>query len=260
MPIFPTATGAPYSTAQNILNRARQRLGDRLPTLASVSGKLLDSTQAFALQAFNSAWHVVQDKLRYVGCSQLKDETLITGLPVTGTTDPAIENTLGWQGYFDGVTLWPAFVLPSNMRVPLNVWERPTGISVPFPDRPNENMVDGLPSFVKAPLNCYWMWRAGLIRMPGALSSVDLRITFSTFFPDFADSGNTHWFDLNVPIIGIEEVMANALCEQVPAAKGKFAADLESSIAQFMADEIGQKQRVNIQRRARTYGRGRGYY
>ena len=93
-----------YDLALSILNAAKQRLGDRLPTLLAAQPQILDHTQAFTQQAFNSAYRQLQNILAGLGCARLKRETIISNFPANVSTDPSS------QQWIDGVSSWTGTV------------------------------------------------------------------------------------------------------------------------------------------------------
>ena len=256
MPVFPPITAQPYDTVYNVLNSARVRLNDRIVSQQTVGGKLLENNQAFTLQLVNTAWRKLQEFLANLGFAQLRQEGIITGLPVVSSVDPASQVRIDWFGYFDGQNLFPAPMLPPDLMVPLQVWERQSGVNAAFV--PMEPILDGMPTWNKQSRNGIWEWRADGLYMPGALIVTDLRIRYNRYLPDFSDTAAVQWFQQSVPITRCLDALSYFICAEVAEARedladdGTFRQKGESAARLLMNRDIAMKQRVNQRRQSRS--------
>ena len=195
MPVTPPSAGV-YDTATSILNAAKARVGERMPSLLAFNGNILDYTQANTQQMFNSAWRKFQDALIDCGCKKFNEEVVIEGIPPTASYDPADQSSISWFQCGDGVGFFTppnGPVLPSDLITPLSISERQAGsfAQFPHPDTPNMDFfVDGLPRFQKQCFNGCWEWRGEVIYYPGATQSVDFLIRYRKNVPDIVDVGN----------------------------------------------------------------------
>lgn len=260
MPVLPPVFAAPTDSLTTILNAARTRLREDIPTLYGVSGKILGEHQATTQQAVNNAWRKMQEKLVDLGFNTLSDEVIISGFPLVGSYDPATQCHINWTEYFDGLSLFPAPVLPSNLIQPLKIWERWHGQNAEFAPQPMGQVLDGLPAMSKQTANRWWEWRNNSIYFAGSLMAVDWRIKFLTYFADFIDVSTTPWFQQPVPIVRCLEPFSLYICAEfapdAPTAQA-YTAEAEVAAALLVNREIKAKQRVNVRRQPRS-GRGSG--
>lgn len=264
MPILPTPGATPYDLLNKVLNTARNRLNDAFSTLFPVSGKLLQNNNAQTLQIVNTAYRKLQEYLANLGYTRLTREAIVEALPVVGSKDPASQAYINWFNYFDGQNLWTSPLLPSDLIIPLEVWERVSGQQSGFSKM--EMILDGIPAWAKQALNCRWEWREDSLYLPGAQQSVDLRLRYAAYLPDFADVGMMQWFEQPVPILRCMDAFAYYICAEVleareDVAENPFIAKAESAATKVMNRDVRAKQRVNVRRiprSGRTNGGGWG--
>jgi hypothetical protein len=177
---------------------------------------ITDNTQIspFTQPFLNSAIREVYRELRCVGQPTLiKDNVIIPNCPVVnsptyglGMPDTAVQTYLGFNGFFDGLEIWPTPTLPGDVIVVERVWERQTGAgNNPFV--PLTQSEFGIPSVLQGPKNKVWEWRNDSIWMPGTLTPVDMRLRYwcalPTFFGENVDFDSTY-----VPIIDCTDAVA----------------------------------------------------
>jgi hypothetical protein len=248
--------GGNFDTATTVLNMARARVNDVLTTLQPTSGKLLDLTNANTQQLFNLAWRRAQDFLANKGYSALTNSVVIYGLPVAGSTDPATDAWLSWDGFWDGATFWSssAYQLPTGFSHPLVIWERWNGTNAEFSDPPMEKWVDGYPSEQKTTSMRFWEWRNNAIYMPGSQVVEDLKIRYVQYMPDIVDVGSTMWWVQPVPIPRIAQGLSRMLCAELARSRDDQAleasetAKAEAALNMVFNLDVKADQRVNIQR------------
>lgn len=180
----------PYPLLSTVISYARVAVNDVVQT---VSGNTLTNDADFTPLIVNEAWLMFQQKLVSLGYEEFRTDNLILTLPAVNSEDAALQVTLDWQGYNDGVTNDPSIVLPQTLIKPLKLAERPTDSA------PNVNMfidMDGpeqgirrIPSISKAQWNGIWIWHANKIYMPGATAITDLRVDFLAYLADFTGTG-----------------------------------------------------------------------
>ena len=276
MPIVPPVVSSPYDNSNTILNAAKARLNEQLPTLQSVSGKLLDNTQAFSQQIFNNAWRQLQNFLANLGWSRVTREVIVVGLPPVQSSDSASQVFINWENYFDGVDYWNQPVLPPDFTYPLKVWERWSGQNLPFPQEPMEMMLEGLPDFgPKVTWNRACDWREDSLYMPGSLMTMDLRFRYVSFLPDIVDNAPSagRWFQQPVPIYNCLDAMAWYIVFEIAAARLQPGDEVdveglrgkaESAAKQIFNRDQRLRQRVTVTRqplsgRGNSDGWGGGY-
>lgn len=257
IPDIPAATGSTaQDTAGTILNVARARLN----AVSKVAGDIISALNPFTQQYFNTAWRKLQEHLANLGYAAVTDEALIVAVPTVTSTDPASQTSLSWSGFFDGTNLQSIPVLPSNLTMPLKMWERQTGLNAVFPLRANmEKILDGLPACTKLPCNRFWEWRANAIYMPGSTYSMDLRIRYCKFLADFSQSGSILWYAGTVPIARCSDALSLYVCAEVALARPDleldpelFKTEAQGAAALIMNRDSRANQRVNQRRQSRS--------
>lgn len=224
MPGPPITGPSGYETANDILNAAKARLNEELPTLAAFSGKLLDNTQAYTQQAFNTAYRQMQDFLANLGWSRVTRDEIVLGVPPVQSSDPASKVWINWSNYFDGLYFWDQPVLPGDMTTPLKVWERWSGQNLPFPDEPMEMTLDGLPDAgPKQVYNRFCDWHGDALYMPGSTMTMDLRFRYISMLPDIVDNAPlpVRWFEQRVPVFNCRDALSLYIVYEIATAKAK---------------------------------------
>lgn len=220
----------PYDTVNTVMLAAKVRLADSIDTLTPVSGKILDNTQPFSQQVCNSAWRKMQQYLMELGYTGMKQETVLSNVPACTTTDPSVQVSLSYSGYFDGSVVQTSPVLPQNLVRPLDTWERIYSAGTNNAAFLEMDIIqNGLPGAPKGLWNKMWEWRDDTLYMPGATDATDLRVRFFGFFADFVDVGgspgpnqtaNQPWFNQPVPVMQCVDSLADYICREVEISRG----------------------------------------
>ena len=250
MPILPPGTGS-LDTVNSVLTATAARLNDKVETLLPVSGSLLGSGIYFTQQSVNTAWRKMCEFLATVGFTALKQEAIITGIPLSASLDPASTSWLDWFNCFDGANLYDVPALPSDLIVPFKIWERPTGQNAQFPRDPMELMFDGLPGMQKQSWNGCWEWRANRIYFPGALQVMDFKVLYQRYLGDFLDVGNVQWFQQPVPIQRCQDAFSLYICSEFRPADG-WLEKAEVAARLLCNREVSMKARGNVRRQSRS--------
>ena len=262
---FPPALAAPYDILDDgngggALPLARVRLND---AIQSIGGDILKDSQPFTQTMVNAAWRRLQQFLANLGYARLIDETIITGLPICGSADPAVQCWLDWTGFYDGTQIWTNYALPQQCSFPLRLWDRVSGFNAGW-GRPLEQAMDGMPATFKYQRNGIFDFRNDRIYLPGTNISVDLRIRFAQFFPSFATQGTTQWYQQPVPIVGATDALADYIC--VEACDGRddvdsqtFKSRAEGEAKLILNRDVRLKDRTNVRRQPRSGPRNHGY-
>lgn len=240
---------APLDILNTVMNASRVRLNDAIETLSPVSGKLLENTQTFSQQTVNTAWRRMQEFLANLGYSKLKNETTFTAVPATGSTDPITASYISWSTFYDGANTQVAPVLPQDLIVPLDLWERPTGTTQSLTEM--DRVLNGLPKVPKVQWNRQWEWRDDMVYIPGATVSTDIVLRYAAYISDFVDNSpasNTPWFGQAVPIERSLDSFAWYICDEIDRARndnyaGQFVAPAEHAAMMILnRDTLGTKQ------------------
>ncbi len=256
MPVLPPQTASILDPLYSILNAAKVRLNDAVPSLQAVSGKLLNNNNEFTRQVVNNGWRKMLEFCGNRGLTALKQEAVIYQLPGCIATDPAIPMWIDWFNSYDGANLYTQPVLPADLIVPLKVWERPSNLNCAFPSNPMELFFDGLPMLPKQLYNGMWEWRANRIYIPGALQKIDLRILYARYLGDFAD-GAEQWFEQEVPLPRCQDPFSLYICAEIAETRedldqAYWLAKAEGAAVLFCNRDVQMKQRGTIRRQSRS--------
>jgi len=256
MPILPPFVGSGADSVSSVLTATRARVNDEIKTLYPTSGKLLQSNSYFTQQMFNNAWRRLQECLAAIGFTDLKRDIIISGIPIVTTTDPGVYCWIDQTGCFDGNNFFPQPALPTDMIIPLKVYERPSAQNALF-GSPMEIFVDGLPSAIKQTYNGVWEWVAQQLRFPGSLQVMDFRLLYMRFLADFADVGGVQWFNQPVPILRCQTALSLFLCCEVANNRADMNAAVwcekaEAAARMITNRDASMKQRGNFRRQSRS--------
>ena len=210
----------PFDTLYEIITAANTRLNGAVETLAAIGGQIVGNTNAFSQQVCNDAYRKLQNKLADLRYSGLQAETVLMAVPAVATTDPVAQAYIDYSGYFDGVTLHAAPVLPQDMIRPYELTERQYGSGSLFTDM--DPLLWALPRVPKAKWNRQWLWRGNTLYLPGALVATDIALLYAQFLADFAD-GTLPWFQQPVPILYCLDSFADYICREICVARGDQA-------------------------------------
>lgn len=181
---------SPYPTLSDVLNASRVPIDD---CIINIGGQILTNSADFTPILVNLAYRKMQQFLISLGWVRfVVQNDIIPNVPPAANEDTALNVTLSWSGYNDGVTPSSSPALPQNLLKPLHLAGRASG------DSPNTDAfidIDGpetgivrLPSVPKQNWNQFWIWNNDQINMNGALTTTDIRVDFLSFFPNFITS------------------------------------------------------------------------
>lgn len=246
---------------ETIMNLARSLVNDTQAGLTNSPGEgqiLVDnpSVAPFTLQFLMSAIREVYRELRNISEPMLiKDNILIFNLPLVnsptygeGQPDPSVQTYLSTSGYFDGVQLWPDFLLPSDCIYPTMVYERQTGTTNYFValNQPQ----GGLMSRAQTSNLAEWEWRNGNINFVGATTNRDIRLryycTLPTYYSDTLDFSTTY-----VPIPDCTDAVAYKVAVKYATMLGsagldELKADAQEQMRQLKNGTIRRMQSQNF--------------
>lgn len=252
----------PYDPVETVLNTARTRVNDAIQALG---GNTFTDTADYTPVIVNVAWRAFQNKLRaigYTGFARLKDDLIVSALPISASADPAVQNYITWAGFYNGSTTNGAIVLPQEFLSPLVLWERPHGINANF--RLMDQTLNGIPTNgPKQSRNLNWDWRNDRLCFPGTTIVWDLRIRCLTFLDDFpVDVGGEIITTTPVPIVDCLDPFSNLIAVEFSRARGDldtaaFAAAADAGIAALYSRDTAQPSAM---RKASEYGPMRNQY
>lgn len=179
--------------------------------LLSTGGQILTDDADFTPYLVNLAYRKFQQfliSLEWVRFVTQND--IIPSVPPVANEDTSLNVTLSWSGYNDGVTDFPAIVLPQDLIKPLHLAGRSSDAA------PNVNAfidIDGpetgitrLPSIPRQDWNQFWVWDGDKIIMIGAKTTTDIRVDYLAFFPNFTTGPFPG--TQTVPILNCEDALS----------------------------------------------------
>ena len=240
MPVIPLAT-APYDTVESVLEFARVIIADFVQNDTANKGDVLSDTQPYTLPLLNLAWRKLQKKLASAGHPKLTTEANITSLPVVYTVDPAVQVSISWTGFSDGLNVTATPLLPNDLIMPLRLWERMTGTVEDL--QPMRLATDGLPMLSQGSRMGLWEWRDDVLYMPGAIVNVDLRVRYAAALADLSILTGP------VPILRSAEALAYYIAELFAEPRGGAAAAQSFAAKGDLAVEALTEGNAKLQQR-----------
>ncbi|MGC2753832.1 MAG: hypothetical protein WCA40_15855, partial [Candidatus Acidiferrum sp.] len=237
---MPVVGSSAYNSAGQITSLVRSLLND-------AQGNLF--TDTVLLPYANSAYRKVQRALGNAGGGGfIQDDVLLVVAAVT-----EIDTSL--QVSITDATA-PPNQLPTDLLVPLKIWERPNGSTDDFLEMVDVSQHGGLPSRVQDVTLSIWEWRADGIYFVGATQDTQIRLRYSKAYPDFTDSTSP------VLIRNSQEAIAYATAALAGWARGSpLAEKWDDAAADAIEDLVSAAVRREQQssRRRRPFSSRNGY-
>jgi len=237
---MPVVGSSAYNTAGQITSLVRSLLND-------AQGNLF--TDAVLLPYANSAYRKVQRALGNTGAGGfLSDDTLLVVAAV-----PAPDASL--QVSLTDATA-PPNQLPTDLLVPMKLWERANGSSDDFAEMVDLTRHGGLPSRVQDAILSVWEWRADGIYFLGATRDTQIRLRYLKAYPDLTDATSP------VLVRNSQEALAYATAALAGWARGSpLAEKWDEAASDALEDLISQAVRREQQssRRRRPFSSRSGY-
>lgn len=175
--------------------------------LRSTRGSILTNNASFTAPFLNSAIRKTQTYLANNGITaNIKDGVVITLTPCA-TSDPTVQMFVSPTGYFNGASVQAQPVLPSDMILPLRLWEREHGSNSDF--LPMNPAANGLPSQQPGQFFSVWEWRNDNINLPGCVNTQDLRLRYEASLATIA--ADADFTKTLIPIRQGHEALATAV-------------------------------------------------
>ena len=211
----------------------------------SKAGEILTDTSNFLFPLLNDALEFFENEVNNHGVATFTKETVLSPILAIAVVDPGVQVFVSDVGYFDGVLFHALPTVPSDLSVPLFLWERQTGSTEEW--APMQEIPDGLPSVVQSQRLAMWEWREDQLNMPGASQSNDLRLRYTGTHAPFVTVNDTLYFR------GATGAVAYYMVSSYLASKNPEAAALaegrsKERISQICTRSARMKQRESITR------------
>ena len=237
---MPVVGSSAYNTAGQITSLARSLLND-------AQGNLF--TDTVLLPYLNSAYRKVQRAVANAGGGGfIQDDALLVVTAVTGQ-DPSLQVSIT-----DATA--PPNQLPTNLLVPMKLWERPNLSSDDFVEMTDLTRHGGLPSQEQDLSLNVWEWRADGLWFIGATQDTQIRLRYLAAYPDFTDSTSP------VLVRNAQEALAYATAALAGWARGSPLAEKWDDAASDAIEDLvsaAVRREQHSQRRRRPYSSRAGF-
>jgi hypothetical protein len=169
---MPVVGSSAYNTAGQITSLVRSLLNDS-------QGNLF--TDTVLLPYANSAYRKVQRALGNSGGGAFIQDDVLLVVTAVAQTDTSLQVSIT-----DATA--PPNQLPTDLLLPLKLWERPNGSSDDFLEMVDLSQHGGLPSRAQDVTLSVWEWRADGLYFPGATQDTQIRLRYMKAYPDFTDA------------------------------------------------------------------------
>jgi hypothetical protein len=169
---MPVVGSSAYNTAGQITSLVRALLND-------AQGNLF--TDTVLLPYANSAYRKTQRALGNAGSGGFIQDDVLLVVPALAQVDTSLQVSLT-----DATA--PPNQLPTDLLVPIKIWERSNGSSDDFVEMADLSQHGGLPSRAQGLTLGVWEWRGDGIYFLGATQDTQIRLRYLKAYPDFTDA------------------------------------------------------------------------
>lgn len=234
---MPLVGSSAYNSCAQITSLIRSLLNDVPANWA---------TDTVLLPYLNSSYRTLQRKIANAGGDGfITDDTLLI-LPAV----PALQQGTGTQAVINDGTAPPG-QLPSNLLVPLKLWERPNLSTQEFVLMTDLTNKGGLPSRLQGTSLGFFEWRTDGIYFIGATQDTQIRMRYQSAFPDLVGPNDV------ILIRFAQEALAYMAAGLAGMARGSpLAQSMEQLAVDAQEDVILANVRANQRQgvRRRAYG------
>jgi len=217
------------------------------------AGSILTDTAPFTIVYLNASIRRTQRYLANNGLtSNIRDNVILTGLTPAAVSDPSVQVYVSSLGYFDGAQLNNNIVLPADLILPLEVWERQTNSGAQFQFMPSPQ--EGLNSRLPGSYFGQWEWREDRINMTGSTMTEDLRLRYEASLARIA--ANAVLSQVSIPIRDGEDALAAGVVLQYARTRGSA---LREEAEKWFMEECDQLVNRYVRKDQRIAYRPRGF-
>jgi hypothetical protein len=259
---MPVTNSSIYPTAEAVANQTRLLVQD---VYNNGNGRIFTDNNPQTVRCINAAIDRVQFELANNGVeSYWRDNLILSAVPAVQNPSPATQVYIGFAGttITDGSVSSPTPMLPSDLFVPWDLWERPTGSAIGFQKMHKPDVA--LPSVYQTAYLNLWEWRGDAIWLIGATQTMDLRLRYEAVIPDILPANQIDWNTTTIPILNGLGPLAFRAAYFYNLARGDqdgmAAMDMQANIElKKLVDAATRgKQRQSVRRRGFPHGRGIG--
>lgn len=242
-----------FPTIDEVMQLTRSIVNDTFPGIAGTQGRIFTNDAPFTIPYLNSAFRKLQRRLRNEGVTfPIRDGIILQNLTAVATQDPAIFVSVGFNGYFDGLTMHASPSLPGDCMQISVVRQRQHGSNSQF--IPMSQAQEGLATGLKNNWLGQWEWRGYQIFMNGSNVAQDLMIRYTSGQPPINVTPDK-FATTNIMIIDSQDALANLMAGSYGNGRGanaaqlkKVADDAEEAIQEMATEWVRRQQTVTYQR------------
>jgi hypothetical protein len=237
---MPVVGSSAYNTAGQITSLVRSLLND-------AQGNLF--TDSVLLPYVNSAYRKVQRAMGNAGAGGFLTDDALLVVPAVTAVDTSLQVSIT-----DATA--PPNQLPTDLLLPLKLWERVNGSSDDFVEMVDLTRHGGLPSRLQDAILSVWEWRSDGIYFLGATQDTQIRLRYLKAYPDLTDATSP------VLVRNSQEALAFAGAALAGWARGSpLAEKWDDAAADAIEDLIIQavKREQQTGRRRRPFSSRSGY-
>jgi len=237
---MPVVGSSAYNAAGQITSLVRSLLND-------AQGNLF--TDAVLLPYLNSAYRKVQRALGNMGGGGFIQDDALLVVTAVSVPDASLQVCLS-----DATA--PPNQLPTDLLVPLKLWERANGSTDDFAEMVDLTRHGGLPSRVQDTTLSVWEWRADGLWFVGATQDTQIRVRYLKAYPDLVDATSP------VLVRNAQEALAYATAGLAGWARGSPLAEKWDDAAEDAIEDLvsaAVKREQQSARRRRPYSARTGY-
>lgn len=232
---MPFLGSSAYNTAGQVTSLTRSLLND-------VPGNW--ATDTVLLPYLNSAYRVLQRKVANAGGGGFVTDDVLLVVPAV----PFAQQDPGTEVVINDASA-PPNQLPSNLLIPLKIWERPNLTTQDFVEMQDLTNKGGLPSRLQGTALGVWEWRTDGIYFIGATRDIQIRLRYQSAYPDLFGPTDV------ILMRGAQEALAYAAAGLAGMARGSpLAQQMETLSQDAVEDVILENVRANqvsgVRRRA----------
>jgi hypothetical protein len=237
---MPVVGSSAYNTAGQITSLVRALLNDS-------QGNLF--TDAVLLPYANSAYRKTQRALGNAGAGGFIQDDVLLVVPAVTQIDTSLQVSIT-----DATA--PPNQLPTDLLVPVKIWERANGSSDDFVEMVDLSQHGGLPSRGQGLTLSVWEWRGDGVYFLGATQDTQIRLRYLKAYPDFSDATSP------VLVRNAQEAIAYATAALAGWARGSpLAEKWDEAASDALEDLVAAAVRREQQsaRRRRPFSARSGY-
>jgi len=223
----------------------------------SSAGEILTDTGTLLFPLLNDSLEWMTNELANHGVDTYTKETPLLNVTPIAVLDPGVQVDISDTGYFDGVLNHAQPQVPTDLLVPIRLWERQSGSTEWW--QPMNETLDGLPSGPQGPRLKVWEWRQDGLYMMGATQTNDLRLRYKSNSATLATPQDQLMFRGATGTIAYKVVHAYLISKN-PDAANLAMAEADKRLGQLTTRNARMKQRVPVTRQSYGMPRRRNYF